>query len=132
LYNEDNGENVWQNARPSSTLHCIPIKFGFVEEIEVLIQLEVAAIKAEISNLNKFECTLADSTVFVRFDMNFTMIDGKICNAFYEKRASQRCYICNATLKVINDPTKIYSRPAGLFFIPKLELFSVCCTLHTI
>jgi hypothetical protein len=127
LYNEDNLENVLQNLRSPSTWHCRPIKFGFVKVIEALIQLEVAAIKAAISNLNKFESTVADSTVFVRFDMNFTMIDGKVCNAVSENMASQRCY------KFIPGQQKLNTSHLDcLLFIPIFELLSVCCILRTI
>jgi hypothetical protein len=38
------------------------------------------------------------------------MIDGKICNAISENRSTQRCYICDATPKVMTDLTSIFSR----------------------
>jgi hypothetical protein len=131
LYNEDNGENVWQNSRPSSTWYCRPIKFDFVKETEALIQLEVAAIKVEISNLNKFECKVADSTVFVRFDMNFTMIDGKVCNAVSENRCEalvKRCYIYT-TVTVIAHSFHITPTLSNAFLFLVL-IYSILHCLH--
>jgi hypothetical protein len=58
--------------------------------------------------------------------MNVAMIDGKVCTVVSENRASQRCYICNAAPKIINDLTKIYSRPS------KTEYFAFGLSpLHT-
>jgi hypothetical protein len=41
-----------------------------------------------------------------------TMIDGKVCSTVAENRSSQRCYIFDATSKIMNNLSTIYSRPS--------------------
>ena len=101
LRNDDN--IIWQNPRPSSTMHCRPIKFIFSKESTEFTVLETDKIKKEIDQLIPTLCIINNQEISITHKLLLTMVDGKICNALTETRSSQKCYICGATPKSMND-----------------------------
>jgi hypothetical protein len=89
LFNEDDGNVIWKNPRPSSTWYCRPIRFHFVKETETLINRQIDEIKEEIANLTKPTCSVGETIATVKYDMHMTMIDGKVCNAVSKNKSTQ-------------------------------------------
>lgn len=97
---------VWQNPRPSSTIYCRPLKFIFAKETKELTIKETNDMVEEIKGLLPTSCNLNDVKISVQHEMLLTMTDGKICNALTDTTSAQRCYICGATPKTMNDESK--------------------------
>lgn len=104
----DNNDVIWQNPRPSSTMYCRPIKFIFAKETTELTKTETNRILEEVDNLTETVCDLGDFQISVKHVLLLTMTDGKVCNALTETLSSQKCYICGATPKTMNEPAINY------------------------
>lgn len=100
----DEGNNIiWQNPRPSSTIFCRPIKFIFAKETTELTKIETNKVLEQINNLEATSCDFGGSKISVKHKLLLTMTDGKVCNALTETHSSQKCYICGATPRMMND-----------------------------
>lgn len=101
------GHNIiWQNPRPSSTIYCRPIKFIFAKETTELTVRETNVLLGDIDHLFPTVINFADSQISVKHELLLTMTDGKVCNALTETHSSQKCYICGATPKMMNDDNR--------------------------
>lgn len=89
-------EIIWNNNLPSSISLCRPIKLIFHKETGDLTRSEVEEVENQIKALKPTECQTGDSTVFVKVDMIFCMVDTKVVNDV-TKTSSQACYICGVS-----------------------------------
>lgn len=96
------GEKIWENRKPSSTMFCRPLYFKFASENKLHIPEEQAVIEAEIAAL---EPSVMGSHV-VKHSMLMTMIDGKITSKL-SKTSTQTCDLCKATPSEMNKLEKI-------------------------
>lgn len=79
LTDDDNGNAVmWENNVPSSPIFCRPISFEFVRETEELTLSIDRSIKEEIANLTPFRTRIEETTINVRTELKFCMVDGKV------------------------------------------------------
>lgn len=132
IYNDENGEVLWQNDSPSSTRFCRPIEFKFVKEEETQVKTIVGRIKEEISSLvpSVFE------GISIKHTLLFTMIDNKICNILTNTQSSMKCYICSASPKEMNKlnfiKTKVVKDENLSFGLSSLHCWIRCfeCLLH--
>ncbi|XP_025411419.1 uncharacterized protein LOC112684234 [Sipha flava] len=105
-------EFIWKNPRTSSTKYCRPIHIQFQKETTELIQNEVSNISNQIQNLVSSIVNLGnDGFVSVKHELVLTMIDGKVCNAISDNKSAQKCYICGAGPKDMNNLNTIKQRP---------------------
>lgn len=130
-----NGSNIiWQNPRPSSTMYCRPIKFIFAKETPELTLSETDKIFDEINNLLPSICNFNSAEVSVTHELMLTMVDGKVCNALTETHSSQKCYICGATPKMMNDEVRNFHSGENnySFGLSTLHAWIRCfeCLLH--
>lgn len=104
----DGSSNIaWQNPRPSSTMYCRPIKFIFSKETTEMTVSETNKILEEINALLPTIYSVENGPeVSVKHELLLTMVDGKICNALTETSSAQKCYICGATPKLMNDESR--------------------------
>lgn len=109
LYSDKNTP-IWVNSSPSSTRYCRPIKFEFAKETKELVLKEVEEIKMQISNLKEYSTELNGKTFSVKYEMLFTMVDGKVCQIVTQTPSSSTCVICKSTPKQMNDLSKLDSR----------------------
>lgn len=101
---------VWQNQRPSSARFCRPIKLQFRKETVELARQEVSLMEEQIRCLTSSRISIPlfrdrsmETTEFeVTHSLQFTMVDGKICNAITQTSSAQTCYVCGATPKQMN------------------------------
>lgn len=105
---DESGNIIWQNPRPSSTMYCRPIKFMFAKESTDITVFETNKLLKDISELLPTICCVdGASEISVKHELVLTMVDGKVCNALTETSSAQKCYICGATPKVMNDETRL-------------------------
>lgn len=107
----ENNENppiyVWTNPRPSSPRFCRPIKIKFIHETTKVITIETKNIENQIESLIPSSFIFNDREVVVNYQLLFTMVDGKVCNAVCDNKSTLKCYICGATSKDFNDISNI-------------------------
>lgn len=103
---DNSGNIVWQNPRPSSTMYCRPIKFIFSKETTNFTVTETNKVLEEINQLIPTIGNVNGNEVSVKHELLFTMIDGKVCNSMTDTSSAQKCYICGATPKFMNDESK--------------------------
>lgn len=127
---------VWKNPRPSSTRFCRPIRIQFLHENTEATVSEMEYIKQQESHLVPFETVINGKDITVSFQLAFTMIDGKVCNAITSNASAQRCYLCQATSKDFNDIDAMLKRKIsedhlqfGLSTLHAWIRFFECC-LH--
>lgn len=102
---------IWQNPRPGSPRFCRPIKIRFVKETKEQTAAEINYIEHQINQL--VPTTLTSNTgliCIVKHVLNFTMIDGKVCNVATSTSSSQKCYICGATSQNFNKFDEMLTR----------------------
>ncbi|XP_025417521.1 uncharacterized protein LOC112688501 [Sipha flava] len=97
LANEVDNHVIWQNPACSLTRYCRPIRLQYAKETIELSLNEENYLSQQISQLTPY---IHDKGA-VKFSMDFTMIDGKICNAVTET-SSMKCYICNLNISQMN------------------------------
>lgn len=97
LANEVDDHIIWQNPACSSARYCRPIRLQYDRETSELSLNEERYISLQISQLTPY---IHDKGT-VKFSMNLTMIDGKVCNAVTET-SSMTCYICNSKISQMN------------------------------
>ncbi|XP_029164495.1 uncharacterized protein LOC114935764 [Nylanderia fulva] len=101
---------IWQNPRTSSPRFCRPIRLQFEHKNAETTAHEVNDIEQQINSLNPLVTQVHGMEIRVQYNMNFTMIDNKVCNAVSETKSTLRCYLCNATSKDFNDIRKMLQR----------------------
>ena len=57
----------------------------------------------QIQKLSPFTTTITGNEVTVKYDMNLTMVDTKVCNSLTDTTSAMRCYVCNCTSSEFND-----------------------------
>lgn len=102
LTNEVNNQIIWQNPACSSTRYCRPIRLQYAKETTELSLNEEMYISQQINQLTSY---IHDKGA-VKFSMNFTMIDGKICNVVSET-SSMTCYVCKSKILQMNNLERI-------------------------
>ncbi len=103
---------IWQNLVPASTRFCRPIHLQYRKETLELSQDEHRSTEAEIQQLKPISVDLdiqtegepaKNETVYVKYNLHFTMVDQKVINAITNTSSTMRCYICGATPKDFNN-----------------------------
>ena len=102
LSTQSTNKTIWKNPSPSSSQYCRPIKIEWIRETREVSLREETYMNNQIRNLQQYSSDIGP----VRFQMDLTMIDGKICNAI-SNSSSMRCYICGATSSQLNNIDKI-------------------------
>ena len=88
--NQD-GEVVWTNPKPSSTLYCRPIRFQYTKEDADTVAEEAAYIKDAKKNLVP---TMLEG-FSIKHKLEMTMVDGKVATILSEvTNANTSCSIC--------------------------------------
>ena len=107
-------EIVWKNPRTSSTKYCRPIRLHFQKETTEFIKKERAYISEQIQNLESTIIIFENgTTVKVKHELMMTMVDGKVCNAISENHSAQKCYVCGAGPKDMNQIDLAKQRPVN-------------------
>lgn len=103
--NDSNFDNIilWQNPRPSSTRYCRPIKLLFEKETTEVARREIKSIENQIQELVPTNLEIDSKDIIVEHHLIMSMGDGQICNAVMEVSSAQKCYVCGATPKYMND-----------------------------
>lgn len=135
--NSEGGKKIlWQNQRTSSTRFCKPIRFRFVKESEEELVNEMTHIRQQIQELKISDFELWGHKFAVKSEFLETMVDGKVCNALASNRATQKCYICRATNKDMNNLEEVQKRKCDeqtfSWGLSPLHAFIRCmeCLLH--
>lgn len=97
---------IWKNDSPNSAESCRPLFFKFIKETKFSILHEKNAIVTEINNLIDTEV----DEIKVSHSLLMTMLDGKATSILSET-SMQRCDICKATPKEMNNLPLILSKP---------------------
>lgn len=111
---------LWQNPLPSSTKYCRPIKVIFHKEtaeftrkflVNSAVSLcEVDEINTQIKKLMPTNVQIENQMYSVHYKLLLTTIDGKFCSTLSYKFV-QKCHICAATPKMMNDLDEVRRRP---------------------
>lgn len=104
---------IWKNERPSSVNYCRPIKFQFIKENTSVVINEYKFHSDAFNNLESSCITVENITFNVTFNVQCTMIDGKICNILTGQKSSNCCNICGVSPKNINNITYVKSLPCN-------------------
>lgn len=119
----DNLDRVlWFNRTPQSIRFCRPLKIEYAKESTDHILSEKRNLDLQIQNLMPFVYTGHNSSnIYVTFDLQMTLIDGKILNAVTGTKSSQCCPICGAKpeqfRKIKNMKSNIFKpKPGTLIF----------------
>ena len=104
---EINGSCAWNNETPSSTRLCRPLHIQYAKETPELSRKERDNFTAQIENLKPCTVRVDDINVHVRFEMQLTMVDGKVANALTNTASAQTCHICGATPKEMNNIDRV-------------------------
>lgn len=72
---------VWKNETPSSPRYCRPVRMQQRKETTDLIVREKERIETQINALKPTHITCNNKHIIIRHNLQFTMIDGKVCNA---------------------------------------------------
>jgi len=99
---------VWQNNASGSPRFCRPIKFMFKKETVDLIKTETQLILDQITSLKPTILNIGGKEISIVHKLYLTMVDGKVCNALTGTKSTQRCYICGATPKSMNNLKQIF------------------------
>jgi len=93
---------VWKNSRP--------IRLQFLHENVESTVNEVGNIKQQMVSLVPFTTQVHGMKICVKYNMTFTMIDSKICNAVSGTKSTLRCYLYGVTFKDFNNIDKILQK----------------------
>lgn len=93
----------WQNPRPNSTRYCRLVRFVYKKETKDVIKAEVRQMQEQIRNLVPTDLHVVNLEIQCKHKLIFTMVDGKICSTLSQYDSSQKCYICGASPKEMND-----------------------------
>ncbi|XP_076292832.1 uncharacterized protein LOC143215029 [Lasioglossum baleicum] len=125
-----------EKSKTSSPRFCRPIKIQFLHETTEVTINEVSEIEEQIIHLKPLETVIGGKEVVVKYNLNLTMVDGKVCNAVTHTASAQRCFLCGATSKQFNDLDMIAQKEVnqdhvrfGLSTLHAWIRFFECC-LH--
>lgn len=99
-------EVLWTNETPGSTRYCRPIKFEFIRETMEISRNEYQRVENQIKNL----IAMQYKNVTVKYEMLFTMIDGKVCTAISNEKSCATCPLCGAKPTEMNDIDKVLNK----------------------
>ena len=69
---------VWKNPRPSSSRFCRPIRLQFFKESADSTREELEYMEKQINSLVTFNSVIDSKNVEIKYELVFTMIDGKV------------------------------------------------------
>lgn len=81
----------WQNATPSSTRLCRPIRFELAKEIPAVIEAEFERMSQEIPNLGPISFEVRGESRFLNSRMSCSMIDGEVLQILNDTPGMQNC-----------------------------------------
>lgn len=87
-------DDIWINSTPGSKNFCRPIWFEYTKESATNTQNLVDHIEKEIKELEPISIKILDYSFTISFILNFTMVDGKVCNAVTGTSSTWRCTLC--------------------------------------
>ena len=93
---------VWKNQRPPSPQYCRPIKIQFSHENTNLTCAEKEIMDSRIASLVPLETIVNGKAIKIKYEMIFSMVDGKVINAVTGTTSTLRCHLCKATSKGFN------------------------------
>lgn len=113
--NDDKSEEViiWKNPRPSSPRYCRPIRLQFLHENVESTLSEMHFVEEQINTLVSFQTVIFRKEIKITYEMAFTMIDGKVCNAVTSTKSTMRCYLCGSTSKEFNNLKLVLTKPVN-------------------
>ena len=82
---------VWKNPKPSSSRFCRPIRLQFLKESADSTRKELEYMKKQINSLVIFNSVIDSKNVEIKYELVFTMIDGKVKNAITHTESSMQC-----------------------------------------
>ena len=105
------GKPVWTNPSPSSTGYCRPLRIQYKRETVEASRHEHNQVQEEIRQLKPTYATAPEGvTLRVTYDLQLTMIDGKVANAI-TGTSSMSCSICGCKPTQMNDLRAAQKRP---------------------
>lgn len=102
---------IWNNETLNSVFFCRPVKFLFTKENDALVQKEYTYYTEQLQKVKTYILNIEDMSFEIQFDLQCTMIDGKICNTITGQKASSRCNICGVGPKYINNLNYVKTLP---------------------
>ena len=102
---------AWTNEKPSSTRYCRPLHVQYVKETAQISRQERDCFAAQIANLKPCIVEVGDASVQVRYEMQLTMIDGKVSNALTNTTSTQTCNVCGAKPTEMNHLDRVRLKP---------------------
>lgn len=117
--NSNEEEIVWANPRPSSPRFCRPIRIQFLRENVETSLAEERHIKNQIKSLKPYETVVDMQKIVITFELNFTMLDGKVVNAVTDTKSAMRCHLCKLTSKNFNNLNLVREKEVD---VSKLDL----------
>ena len=101
---------LFQNPKPSSVRFCRPLHIQSKKETTALILAEKADIVDQVKALQPTKVECHGRLVIVKFELVMTMVDVKVVNTLTSTSSAQRCYICGATPKFMNNIDEVIKR----------------------
>lgn len=92
---------IWKNPR-SSSVRCRPVKIQLLREDTEATMGEVSRMEEQIKALNAFDTVIDGKEISVSYKLAQTMIEGKASNAPSSTSSTERCHLCESTLKEFN------------------------------
>lgn len=111
ITSKNNNKVIWINNRPSSVRYCRPIKFTYRKETPSTTLTEYNYYKKEINNLIPTVVTVNQISFTINYNLQCTMIDGKVCNVLTSQKSSASCNICRAKPSEMNQLDRIMALP---------------------
>lgn len=99
---KNGNENIWINSTPQSTRFCRPIRLSYETETTQTTQQEHNRLKGEISTLVPHNFVVNGKSVYIKYNLELTLLDGKALNNVLDNDATVRCPICGLTMKYFN------------------------------
>lgn len=98
-------KTVWMNKKPSSTHFCRAVNLQYKKETKEVIQQEKRRLQEEVDNLNMLNLDVERFGLAckIRYQVDFTMFDGKAINAITNNTSTQTCNVCKAKPSEMND-----------------------------
>lgn len=115
----DHQKIIYNNANPSSSLSCRPIRFSFEKESRDSVIAESERLQGEMNNVEPLIINYHNGCIVkVAFRGQFSLIDGKILNMLTDNRASMNCPCCLSTPTQMMDPSSDFEveNPASLTY----------------
>ncbi|KAE8741245.1 hypothetical protein FOCC_FOCC013232 [Frankliniella occidentalis] len=88
-----NGQIIYQNERPNSSLACRPIEIQYAKESYEYVTGEWANLQDQVKTLVPTVCLVHNRTITVCHRVTFSMFDGKI-KAQLTESSNQSCNVC--------------------------------------